>query len=177
MRCEKAARMMSARLDGQLDDAKVARLEDHLATCSACRDEWRRMQALDHLLSSAPMMQAPVRLRAQVAMRISRREHARRAIIGGTALVLGAATLSLLLLAPVVIGLLDNLGIASALLIGGPETVAQLLTLVNALGRMLFALLDQFARPLAVLSLGSLLAALALNCLWISTMRRLRATH
>jgi hypothetical protein len=109
--------------------------------------------------------------------RIDRREQARRTIFGGLTLVLGTATLALLLLAPFALGLLNNLGIAPALLVGGRETVTQLLVLVDALGRMLFVLLDQFAMPLAAFSLGSLLVALALNGLWIRTVRRLSIAH
>ncbi|MGD2176424.1 MAG: anti-sigma factor [Anaerolineae bacterium] len=177
MRCEQAGEMMSARLDGTLGRTEVARLEDHLAMCSACRVEWQRVRALDRLLRSVPMHQAPLGLRAQVMTRIDRREQARRAIIGGLTLVLGTATLALLLLAPFALGLLSNLGIAPTLLVGGLETVTQLLVLVDALGRMLFVLLDQFALPLAVLSLCSLVVALALNGLWIRTVRRLSVAH
>ena len=177
MHCEQAGKMMSARLDGYLDRTEVAHLEDHLAVCSACRVEWQKMQVLDRLFRSVPMSQAPLGLRAQVIARIDRREQARRAIVGGLTLVLGTTTLALLLLAPFALGLLNNLGIAPALLVGGVETVTQLLVLVDALGRLLFVLLDQFALPLTVLSLGSLLVALALNGLWIRTVRKLGVAH
>jgi anti-sigma factor RsiW len=177
MHCEQADKMMSARLDGTLDRADVAHLEEHLATCSACRVEWQRMQALDGLFRSVPMRQAPLGLRAQVMTRIDRREQARRAIIGGLALALGTTTLAVLMLTPFALGLLNNLGVAPALLVGGAQTVAQLLVLVDALGRLMFALLDRFAQPLAILSLGSLLVALALNGLWIRTVRKLGVAH
>lgn len=177
MHCEQAGKMMSARLDGSLDRAEVARLEDHLATCSACRVEWLGMQALDGLFRSVPVRQAPLGLRAQVIARIDRREQARRAIMGGLTLALGTTTLALLLLAPFALGLLNNLGIAPALLVGGVETVNQFLVLVDALGRLLFVLLDRFAQPLAILSFGSLLVALALNGLWIRTVRKLSVVH
>jgi hypothetical protein len=97
--------------------------------------------------------------------------------MGGLTLALGTTTLALLLLAPFALGLLNNLGIAPALLVGGVETVTQLLFLVDALGRLLFVLLDRFAQPLAVLSFGSLLVALALNGLWIRTVRKLSVVH
>jgi hypothetical protein len=42
---------------------------------------------------------------------------------------------------------------------------------------MVLVLLDQFALPLAVVSVGSLVVALALNGLWIRTVRRLRVAH
>jgi hypothetical protein len=92
-------------------------------------------------------------------------------------LVLGTATLALLLLAPFALDLVNNLGVAPALLVGGLETLTQFLVLADALGRLLFVLMDQFALPLAVLSLGSLAVALALNGLWIRTVRRLSVAH
>jgi predicted anti-sigma-YlaC factor YlaD len=177
MHCEQAAKMMSARLDGTLDRAGVARLEDHLAMCSACQDEWQRVQALDRLFRSVPLCEPPLGLRARVMARIERREQAHRAIMGGLTLVLGTATLALLLLSPFALDLLNNLGIAPALLVGGLETATQFLVLVDALGRMVLVLVDQFALPLAVVSLGSLAVALALNGLWIRTVRRLRVAH
>ncbi|MGD8243922.1 MAG: zf-HC2 domain-containing protein [Anaerolineae bacterium] len=173
MRCEQAGEMMWARLDGTLDRTEVARLEDHLHTCSACRVEWHRVQALDQALRAVPMREAPLGLGAQVMARIDRREQARRAIFGGLTLAFGSATLALLLLAPFAWDLLNNLGIAPALLVGGLETVTQFLVLADGLGRMLFVLVDQFALPLATLSLVSLAVALALNGLWIRTVRRL----
>ena len=174
MRCEQVGEMMSVRLDGCLGNMDIAILDDHLATCSMCRAEWHRMQALDHLLAAAPMMRAPLRLRMQVTVRIRRREQARRKIIGGATLVLGTVALALLVLAPLPLGLLKTLGIAPALISGGPETIAQLLTLLGALSHTLLVLAELFAVPLAFLCLGSLMAALALNGLWIGTMRRLR---
>jgi len=169
--------MMSARLDGRLDGTEIALLEGHVATCSACQAEWRSLEALDHLLASAPLVRAPLRLRVQVMARLGRREQARRAVIGGTALALGTVALALLVLAPALAGLLDTMGIAPALVSGGPETVAQLLALLGALGRTLLVLAENFAVPIAFLSLCSLAVALALNSLWVGTVRRLRAAH
>jgi predicted anti-sigma-YlaC factor YlaD len=177
MRCEQAGEMMSARLDGRLDGTEVALLENHLAQCGVCQAEWRRLQALDSLLASAPMTCAPVRLRVQVMARLNRREQARRAVIGGTALTLGTVALALLALAPVLLGLLSATGIAPALVSGGPETIAQLLALLETMGRTLWVLAEKFVVPLAFLGLCSLTMALALNRLWIGAVRRLRATY
>ena len=176
MRCEQAGEMMSLRLDGRLDSAQIALLEDHMVDCSACRAEWRRLQELDALLASAPMVQAPVRLRVRVMARLSRREQARRAIIGGTALTLGTVALALLALAPSFLGLLSATGIAPVLISGGPETIAQLLGLAGASFRALLVLVEQFAAPLAFLSVCSLALAAALNGLWMRAVCRLRAT-
>lgn len=174
MRCERALEMMSARLDSRLDNTEIALLENHLAACSACQVEWRRLQALDRLLASAPMVRAPARLRVQVMARLNRREQARRAIIGGMALALGTVALALLVLAPILLGLLDVMGIAPALVSGGPKTLAQLLAFLGVVGRALLVLAEKLAVPLAFLSLCSLVTALALNGLWIGAVRRLR---
>ncbi len=177
MFCEQAGEMMSARLDGRMDSAEIALLEDHLVACSACQTEWHSLQALDRVLASAPTVRAPARLHVQVMARLSRREQARRAIIGGTALALGTVALALLALAPVLLGLFDATGIAPALVSGGPETIVQLLALLGAASRTLLVLADKFAVPFAFLGLFSLVTALALNGLWVGTVRRLHAAH
>lgn len=177
MFCEQAGEMMSARLDGRLDSTEIALLENHLVACSACQAEWHSLQALDRMLASAPTAHAPARLRVQVMARLSRREQARRAIIGGTALALGTVALALLALAPVLLGLFDATGIAPALVSGGPETIVQLLALLGAASRTLLVLADKFAVPFAFLGLFSLVTALALNGLWVGTVRRLHAAH
>jgi predicted anti-sigma-YlaC factor YlaD len=176
MRCEQASEMMSTRLDGHLDRADIALLEEHIAGCAACRDEWHRLRALDSLLASAPMVEAPVRLRVQVMARLSRRDRARRAVIGGTALTLGTVALALLTLAPSLLELLAATGIAPALISGGPATIAHLISLLEAVCRTVVVLLEQFAPGLAFLGLCSLALALALNRLWIGAVRSLRAT-
>jgi len=177
MFCEQAGEMMSARLDGRLDSTEIAFLEDHLVACSACQAEWHSLQALDRVLASAPTVRAPAHLRVQVMARLSRREQARRAIIGGTALALGTVALALLAVAPVLLGLFDATGIAPALVSGGPETIVQLLALLGAVSRTLLVLANKFAVPLAFLGLCSLVTALALNGLWVGTVRRLHAAH
>jgi anti-sigma factor RsiW len=177
MRCEQAGVMMSERLDGRLDGTEIALLEEHLDGCSACQAEWRKLQALDLFLASAPMMPAPVRVRVGVMTRLSRRDQARRAIIGGTTLTLGTVTLALLALAPVLVDLLAATGIAPALVSGGPATITQLLGLMGATGRTLLVLTEKLAIPLAVLSLGGLAIALALNGLLVRAVRRVHTTQ
>jgi anti-sigma factor RsiW len=173
MNCKQTIQAMSMRLDGRLDDAEIASMEEHLAACRSCQAEWYKLQVLDSLLVSAPMIQPPVRLRVQVMARLSRREQARRAIIGGTALTLGTVTLTLLALAPALFGLLNATGIAPALIAGGPETVAQLMTFLSTIGRALLVLIEKLAFPLASLGMCSLVTALTLNGLWMGAVRRL----
>jgi predicted anti-sigma-YlaC factor YlaD len=177
MRCEQARRMMSARLDGRLDRTEIARLRDHLTSCGACRMEWQKMKTLDQLFRSAPMRNAPPHLHMRVTSRIERREQVRRAIVGGVALTMGVATLALLVLVPFALNLVDSFGIGPALLRGGLDTAAQLLTFFDVLSHVLLTLLDQFAVPLAILGAGSLLLALVFNGLWVISLRRLRAAH
>jgi hypothetical protein len=121
------------------------------------------------------MRSAPQHLHTQVVARINRREQARRAIVGVLALTLGAMAIAMLTLAPLTLGLLENLGVAPTLLIGGVETFVQLLTLLDAMTRMLFVLVDQFTVPIIALVVGSLAVTLTLNGLWIIAVRRLRA--
>jgi len=177
MRCEQAGKMMSARLDGHLDQKETSRLREHMASCGPCRVEWQKMEALDQLFRSVPMWDAPPYLHIQVTSRIERQERARRAIIGGMALAIGVATLGLLVLVPFALGLLDNLGVGPALVVGGLETITQLVLLFDVLSRTLLILLDQFAVPLALFGAVSLLMALMLNGLWIVTIRKLRVVR
>jgi anti-sigma factor RsiW len=169
--------MMSLRLDGRLGDAEAARLDAHLAECETCQAEWCSLQALDGLLSSAATLQAPVRMRVQVMARLERRDQARRAIIGGTMLALGAVTLTLLLLAPALSSLLEAVGIAPALIRGGPTTLLHLLGAGETLGRTYVDLIGTLAIPLAVLGVCGVTMALILNGLWIGALRRLRASR
>ena len=173
MECKQASIMMSLRLDGLLEAADITRLKDHQAECDTCQVEWDRMQALESLLSAAPMVRPPVRLRVQVMARLDRREQARRAIIGGTALTLGTIALALLMLAPALLGLLNATGIAPALASGGPETINQVLTFACTMGRAILILVEKFLAPLAALGLCSLVTALALNTIWMGAVRRL----
>ena len=177
MRCRQASEMMSERLDGRLDDTKITHLENHLTACSACRAEWHKMQALDRLFASAQTVQPPVRVRVHVMTRLSRRDRARRAIFGGTTLTLGTVALSMIVLAPILIGLLQTTGVAPALISGGPATLAQLQAAWGAVGRTLMVLTRQLAIPLAFVGLCRLAVALVLNGLWIGAVRHLRATR
>ena len=177
MRCRQARDLMVARLDAQIDPNADRSLEQHMVDCETCRLEWQRLYALDGLFRSAAVHPAPVHLRAQVMHRLERRDQARRAVVAGVTLSLGAAALAALALIPIGLGLFGSLGAAPALLAGAGETVAQLLALFVGITRILAALLDRFALPLAALAVGSVFAALVLNGLWIATLRRLRVAR
>lgn len=173
MRCTRASELMMGRLDGQLDAGSTTTLDEHLSTCGACQAEWRRVCALDHLLSSAVTVSAPHHLRPQIMARISQAERARHIAVGGFALAFGATALALLTLGPITAWFLEHAGIVSTLLAGGLGTMRQLLTMVAPMWRLLSVLLDQLRVPLTMLALGSLVIAVALNALWIATVRKM----
>lgn len=47
--CEEFAEMLSAWIDGELEQGELSRLEKHLETCQACQDLKRRLEAVDRL--------------------------------------------------------------------------------------------------------------------------------
>lgn len=132
------------------------------------------LDRLDQLFRSAETQEAPPQLYGRVLTRLERQEHVERAVAGGLVLLLGATAFALLVLIPCALVLVENVGMAPALLTGGPETAAQVLALLNASSRTVFSVAAQSVVPLVILSGGSLLAALALNGLWIAAMRRLQ---
>jgi predicted anti-sigma-YlaC factor YlaD len=175
MRCKQACEMMSLRLDGRLDSVESTLLDEHLAECNACQTEWQRLQALHCMLAAAPVVPAPVRVRVNVMVRLSRRDQARRAIVGGTALALGTVTLALIMLAPAILGVLSTTGIGPALFNGGPETAVHVLGAWETLGRTMMVLCKNAIVPLAFVGLCGLATVLALSGLWIGLVRRMRA--
>lgn len=177
MHCKQASEMMSVRLDGRINDAESALLDEHLATCETCQVEWQRLQAVDRLLSTAPMVPAPVRVRVQVMARLERRDKARRALVGGTALTLGTVALAVLAVTPLLLGLFNASGIAPALIHGGPKTVSQLAGYGETMGRTYLETAASLIIPLVVLGLCGLVSALVLNGIWIGAMRRLRVSR
>lgn len=70
--------LMSMALDGEATPAQMARLQEHLRTCGACAEAWRRWRVLDRQLSSAPAVAPPVGLVEGVMARLAERELARR---------------------------------------------------------------------------------------------------
>ena len=71
MECQAVQEQLSAWLDGELSEAAGAMLTAHLGRCAACREEWRRLKALDDALGNlaAPV---PLGLAEKVAAKIRR---------------------------------------------------------------------------------------------------------
>jgi anti-sigma factor (TIGR02949 family) len=71
MNCDDADRFLDAYLDGELEPAKKAELEQHLAGCPECQqklDQLRRFQAF--VVANAPHYPAPPELKSKVLARL-----------------------------------------------------------------------------------------------------------
>ena len=92
MECQGVQAQLSAWLDGELSEATGATLTAHLASCAACREEWRKLTALDDALGNlaAPV---PMGLAEKVAARLQRprRRSGWQAAALAACLVLGIA--------------------------------------------------------------------------------------
>ena len=92
MECEAVQAQLSAWLDDELSEAAGAMLTAHLMKCEACREEWRKLTALDAALGNlaAP---APMGLAEKVAatLRRPRRRSGWQAAALAACLVLGIA--------------------------------------------------------------------------------------
>jgi hypothetical protein len=92
MECQAVQTQLSAWLDDELSEATGAMLTAHLAKCEACREEWRRLKALDAALGNlaAPV---PLGLAEKVALRVRqpRRRSGWQAAALAACLVLGIA--------------------------------------------------------------------------------------
>jgi anti-sigma factor (TIGR02949 family) len=71
MNCEEADRFLDAYLDGELDPAKRAELEQHLAGCAECQQKLDRLrQFREFFTANAPHYPAPPELKGKVLARI-----------------------------------------------------------------------------------------------------------
>jgi anti-sigma factor RsiW len=93
--------LMSLALDGALDDGGRQVLEDHVATCTACRAEWQAMQALSGLFERSEMVGPPLGFALRVERSLDARERKRRRTFGGMAVLTGSLSLAGLTVAAV----------------------------------------------------------------------------
>src|SRR5260370_15655153 len=71
MNCDEADRFLDAYLDGELEPAKRAELEEHLAGCTACQEKLRRLsQFRSFLTANAPHYPAPPGLKNNVIAKL-----------------------------------------------------------------------------------------------------------
>jgi anti-sigma factor (TIGR02949 family) len=83
MNCEEADRFLDAYLDGELDPAERAELEQHLAGCAECQQKLDRLrQFREFFTANAPHYPAPPELKGKVLARIEiRRRSALTALV------------------------------------------------------------------------------------------------
>jgi anti-sigma factor RsiW len=93
MECQAVQEQLSAWLDDELSEATGAMLTAHLTRCAACREEWRKLTALDdalgNLAAPVPMMGLAEKVVAKV--RRPRRWSGWQATALAACLVLGIA--------------------------------------------------------------------------------------
>lgn len=73
MKCDDVRDLMSERVDGCLDAAGGARLEEHLAGCPACRREMADLEKAVAAVRGLPAVNAPHNLAERVRIRLPRR--------------------------------------------------------------------------------------------------------
>jgi anti-sigma factor RsiW len=92
MKCQEVQEQLSAWLDDELDAATKAAVAAHVDHCEACRNEWRKLRALDAALNKlvAPV---PPELAAKVLARVKppRRRVWAQSVALAACLVLGIA--------------------------------------------------------------------------------------
>jgi anti-sigma factor RsiW len=70
MHSETAHTNLQEYVDGQLTPAQTLAIEDHLATCAACRQELSLLRQVDETLAQQPVLQEPADLTAQIMARV-----------------------------------------------------------------------------------------------------------
>ena len=72
LRCPQAKRLFSPYLDGAVTGTEMFALQDHLAECAACNDEYLAMRRTQQLLMSVRRPKAPADLGLKLRLAISR---------------------------------------------------------------------------------------------------------
>ena len=70
MKCSHCESLTSAYLDGELPEGQMARVEEHLAACSRCREDFNLLRRSVRLVGHLGQESCPVDLRASVAAAI-----------------------------------------------------------------------------------------------------------
>lgn len=79
--------MMSLALDGLLDEAGQERLQQHLAGCPACREEWEAVQAVSALFERSALVGPPLGFALRVERKLEAKQKKRRQAFGGIAVL------------------------------------------------------------------------------------------
>jgi predicted anti-sigma-YlaC factor YlaD len=176
MNCKQSEAWMMEALDGALLASDTRRLMAHLEGCSRCRVEWQALNALEGVLTNAPVRSPEPGFPGRVEARIARFEAQRRTLIGGL-ILLGAAAALCLMAVPSLLNGQGPLQAYGAFL----RTAYDLLGYTIVLGyRLLVAgwyVLDALARSADVGLVNLLIVALALLLGALAWGRDLVAQH
>jgi len=71
MKCTRASRLIQLYVDGRLAPHVLAPLEEHLASCAACRAELEALEAVCATLTDVPMEPEPQNITALVLTRVA----------------------------------------------------------------------------------------------------------
>ena len=72
MKCKQVHELISAYLDGELDERTTARVMAHLEKCTACQQVLKDLSAVVDQVSGAPRFDVPARLNEEVMERVER---------------------------------------------------------------------------------------------------------
>ena len=168
--CRDIGQLMSLALDQSLTQGEVRCLEEHLARCPTCQEEWEAMQRVSRLFTDAPLMGPPPGFADRVMQRLARRQARRQRLLAGAALLVACLSLGALAL-PEIVGLLAVLWrviTEPSLLSHGAKLIAQLLNLAESLGRACWLIITALSSYLnQPVLLGYSFLVLALTALWI----------
>jgi predicted anti-sigma-YlaC factor YlaD len=91
---ERISELMSLALDGLLDAGAEHDLQQHIATCSTCRAEWKAMQQISELFQHSSPIGPPLGFAIRVDRQLAEKEKQRRQrTVGGLALLTGSLSL------------------------------------------------------------------------------------
>lgn len=66
MSCQKVLSMLSAYIDGEVQNSDAATIKTHLNECDSCASEWKALQCMTGMLRTTPEVEPPAFLLAQI---------------------------------------------------------------------------------------------------------------
>jgi len=181
LECEQGEQMtalMSLAIDGLLDHGDRQKLEQHVATCLACGQEWEAMQQVSALFEASPMVGPPLGFAVRVERRLADKKKQRREFFGGLAVLTGSLSLVGVTVAAVLVLVLGAVAWrwfdASPSVQQGTQTVSHVASGMGLVGKgaslFLGDLLLRYGAPLViVLALG--LVILVAAWVWLFVKR------
>ncbi len=175
---ERVSLLMSLALDGPLAATDQQVLQGHLAACPACRAEWAAMQQVSNLFKGEEMIGPRMGFATRVERRLADKAKKRRRLFGGAAVLTGTlslATVTAVVVALIVAGVvawnwLDLLPDVKE----GTNTVSQIASGVNLMGKGVTLFLTDFLRAFGlpmIIGVGIALALLLVVWIWLFVKR------